>query len=62
MFQKVVHTNLKNITTFVFLIFFLSSLLEKVFVHEFAKLRYGVFEEFGYPGDSQYPMLVATEE
>ena len=31
--------------------------LQKVFVHEFAKLRYGVFEEFGYPGDDQYPLF-----
>ena len=30
---------------------------EKLFVHEFAKLRYGVFEEHGYPGDSQFPMF-----
>ena len=29
----------------------------QVFVHEFAKLRYGVFEEFGYPGDTKYPMF-----
>jgi hypothetical protein len=26
---------------------------DKLFVHEWAKLRYGVFEEHGYPGDSQ---------
>ena len=31
--------------------------LEKVFVHEWAKFRYGVFEEYGYPGDSQYPLF-----
>ena len=31
--------------------------LEKVFVHEWSKLRYGVFEEFGYPGDEQYPLF-----
>ena len=30
---------------------------DKLFVHEWAKLRYGVFEEYGYPGDSQYPMF-----
>ena len=30
---------------------------KKVFVHEWAKLRYGVFEEFGYPGDKQYPLF-----
>ena len=27
-----------------------------IFVHEWAKLRYGVFEEHGYPGDPLYPM------
>ena len=31
--------------------------LEKVFVHEWSKLMYGVFEEFGYPGDEQYPLF-----
>ena len=31
--------------------------IEKVFVHEWSKLRYGVFEEFGYPGDKQYPLF-----
>ena len=31
--------------------------LEKVFVHEWSKYRYGVFEEFGYPGDKQYPLF-----
>ena len=31
--------------------------VEKVFVHEWSKLRYGVFEEFGYPGDEQYPLF-----
>ena len=29
----------------------------QVFVHNWAKLRYGVFEEFGYPGDQLYPMF-----
>jgi len=29
----------------------------KVLVHEWAKLRWGVFEEHGYPGDSQFPMF-----
>jgi calcium-activated chloride channel regulator 3/4 len=29
----------------------------QVFVHEWAKYRYGVFEEHGYPGDEQYPMF-----
>ena len=31
--------------------------LGQVFVHEWAKYRYGVFEEFGYPGDAKYPMF-----
>ena len=31
---------------------------DKLFVHEWAKLRYGVFDEHGYPGDSQYPMFI----
>ena len=26
-----------------------------VFAHEWSKYRYGVFDEFGYPGDSLYP-------
>jgi len=30
--------------------------LGQVFVHEWSKYRYGVFEEFGYPGDPLYPM------
>ena len=29
----------------------------KVIVHEWAKLRWGVFEEHGYPGDHQFPMF-----
>jgi len=29
----------------------------QVFVHEWAKYRYGVFEEHGYPGDDRYPMF-----
>ena len=28
-----------------------------VFVHEWSKFRYGVFEEHGYPGDPLYPMF-----
>ena len=31
--------------------------LGQIFVHNWAKLRYGVFEEFGYPGDALYPMF-----
>lgn len=27
----------------------------KLFVHEWAKLRYGIFDEFGFAGDSLYP-------
>ena len=30
---------------------------DKVIVHEWAKLRWGVFEEFGYPGDERFPMF-----
>ena len=26
-------------------------------VHEWAKLRWGVFEEYGYPGDAKFPMF-----
>ena len=26
-------------------------------VHEWAKLRWGVYEEHGYPGDSKFPMF-----
>jgi len=29
----------------------------KVLVHEWAKLRWGVYEEHGYPGDKQFPMF-----
>jgi Mg-chelatase subunit ChlD len=29
----------------------------QVFVHEWAKYRYGVYEEHGYPGDEKYPMF-----
>ena len=29
----------------------------QVFVHEWAKYRYGIFEEHGYPGDEKYPMF-----
>ena len=35
---------------------------QNIFVHEFAKLRYGVFEEYGYPGDKQYPLFYYEEE
>lgn len=38
----------KSLTTF-----FLFS-VEKFIVHEFAKLRYGVFEEFSAPGENQF--------
>jgi len=30
---------------------------EKILVHEWAKLRWGVFEEYGYPGDEKFPMF-----
>ena len=29
----------------------------KVVVHEWAKLRWGVFEEHGYPGDTRFPLF-----
>ena len=31
------------------------ALTAKVFLHEWAHYRYGVFEEYGYSGDSQVP-------
>ena len=34
----------------------------QVFVHEWAKYRYGVFEEFGYPGDEKYPLFYFKAE
>ena len=30
---------------------------EHLFVFNWARYRYGVFEEFGYPGDELYPMF-----
>ena len=30
---------------------------EKVLVNEWAKLRWGVFSEYGYPGDQKFPMF-----
>ncbi len=38
-----------------------SSLAGNVFVHEWAKFRYGVFEEYGYPGDELYPLFYQEE-
>lgn len=35
--------------------------LDHVFVHEWSKLRYGVFEEYGYPGDEKYPLFYYEE-
>ncbi|XP_071548862.1 calcium-activated chloride channel regulator 1-like [Panulirus ornatus] len=32
----------------------------KALVHEWAKLRWGVFEEFGYPNDTLFPLLYWT--
>ena len=34
-----------------------NTLSGNAFVHEWSKFRYGVFEEFGYPGDPLYPMF-----
>ncbi|XP_047476067.1 calcium-activated chloride channel regulator 3A-1-like [Penaeus chinensis] len=33
----------------------------KVLVHEWAKLRWGVFDEFGYPNDEIYPLFYASQ-
>ncbi|XP_037785047.1 calcium-activated chloride channel regulator 3A-1-like [Penaeus monodon] len=33
----------------------------KVLVHEWAKLRWGVFDEFGYPNDDMYPLFYASQ-
>ena len=30
---------------------------DKILVHEWAKLRWGVYEEFGYPGDEKFPLF-----
>ena len=30
--------------------------------HEWAHLRYGVFEEYGYPGDAAYPLFYYTTQ
>merc|ERR1712226_897879 len=30
---------------------------DKILVHEWAKLRWGVYEEYGYPGDAKFPMF-----
>jgi len=38
--------------------------IENIFVHEWAQLRYGVFDEHGYPGDENYPVfqtVISTE-
>ncbi len=34
--------------------------IENIFVHEWAHLRYGVFDEHGYPGDENYPVFQTT--
>ena len=36
---------------------FIISFTEKVFVHEWSHLRYGVFDEYGYQGDTKYPLF-----
>ena len=33
----------------------------QVFLYEWSKLRYGVFEEHGYPGDPLYPMFYSKQ-
>jgi hypothetical protein len=30
---------------------------DKLFVNQWAQLRYGVFDEHGYPGDPQFPLF-----
>ncbi len=35
----------------------MDSKTEKVFVHEWAQLRYGVFDEHGYTGNENYPIF-----
>ena len=35
---------------------------ENIFASEWAKLRYGVFDEHGYPGDKNYPLFYYKEE
>ena len=32
------------------------------FLHEWSKLRYGVFEQYGYPGDARYPAFYEESE
>ena len=34
-----------------------SKVKEKMIVHEYAKKRWGVFEEHGFPGDPHFPLL-----
>ena len=34
----------------------------KTLIHEFAKLRWGVFEEHGYPGDDKFPMFYQRDQ
>ena len=33
----------------------------QVFLYEWSKFRYGVFEEHGYPGDPLYPMFYSKQ-
>ena len=35
---------------------------DNIFASEWAKLRYGVFDEHGYPGDKNYPLFYYKEE
>ena len=32
------------------------------FLHEWTKLRYGVFEQYGFPGDARYPAFYEDSE
>lgn len=49
-------SNQKSLTTALFGNPYLR-LIEKLFVHEWAHLRYGVFDEYGRAGDQSYPLF-----
>ena len=49
--------NKSNLEFFTDNIFDGSKVKEKMIVHEYAKKRWGVFEEHGFPGDPHFPLL-----
>ena len=49
--------NKSNLDFFTDNIFDGSKLKEKMIVHEYAKKRWGVFEECGFPGHPHFPLL-----